>query len=108
MATIRGETRWYRFAAPDRRRPVLILTRDSALEFLGKVTVTPITSTIQDIPAEVVLGAADRMPRDCAVDMDRLQNVAKAKIGALVARSARRRWARFAPQLLFALGFHRA
>ena len=37
----RGEIRWYRFAAPDKRRPVLLLTRDSALEYLGEVTVVP-------------------------------------------------------------------
>jgi mRNA interferase MazF len=38
----RGEIRWYRFAAPDkRRRPVLLLTRDSAPEYLGEVTVVP-------------------------------------------------------------------
>jgi len=37
----RGEIRWYRFGAPDKRRPVLLLTRDSALEFLGEVTMPP-------------------------------------------------------------------
>lgn len=40
----RGEIRWYRFAAPDKKRPVLILTRDSVLQYLGEVTVAPITS----------------------------------------------------------------
>ena len=55
----RGEIRWYRFARPDKRRPVLILTRDSALEFLQEVTVAPVTSTIRDIPSEGVLTAAD-------------------------------------------------
>ena len=55
----RGEIRWYRFARPDKRRPVLILTRDSALEFLQEVTVAPVRSTIRDIPSEVVLTAAD-------------------------------------------------
>ncbi len=49
----RGEVRWYRFAPPDQRRPVLILTRDSALEFLGEVTVAPVTSTIRDIPTRM-------------------------------------------------------
>ncbi|RPJ57672.1 MAG: hypothetical protein EHM23_19770 [Acidobacteria bacterium] len=44
----RGETRWYRFRPADKRRPVLLLTRDSTLEFLGEVTVAPITSTIRD------------------------------------------------------------
>ena len=55
----RGEVRWYVFARPDKRRPVLLLTRDSALELLGEVTVAPITSTIREIPSEVQLTAAD-------------------------------------------------
>ena len=62
----RGEIRWYRFARPDKKRPVLILTRDSTLEFLGEVTVAPITSTVRQIPSEVILTAADGVPRDCA------------------------------------------
>jgi len=40
----RGEVRWYVFSRSDKKRPVLILTRDSAVEFLGEVTVAPITS----------------------------------------------------------------
>ncbi len=59
----RGEVRWYKFPRPDKRRPVLILTRDSALEFLGEVTVAPITTTVRDIPSEVPLTPADGMPR---------------------------------------------
>jgi mRNA interferase MazF len=59
----RGEVRWYSFTKPDKRRPVLILARDSALEFLGEVTVAPVTSTIREIPSEVLLTEADGMPR---------------------------------------------
>jgi len=62
----RGEIRWYRFRAPDKRRPVVVLTRDSVLDYLGEVTVAPITSTIRDIPSEVVVGPDDGMPRRCA------------------------------------------
>ena len=47
----RGDVRWYKFDAPDKRRPVVILTRDSILAYLGEVTVAPITSTIRDIPS---------------------------------------------------------
>lgn len=64
----RGEIRWYRFAQPDKKRPVLVLTRNSIIEYLGEVTVAPITSTIRDIPSEVVLTPQDGMPRDCAVN----------------------------------------
>lgn len=79
-----GEIRWYKFAHPDKKRPVLILTRDSALEYLGEVTVAPITTTVRDIPSEVFLSKADGMPRDCAINCDHLQTVSKGKIGSLI------------------------
>lgn len=80
----RGEIRWYKFKAPDKNRPVLILTRDSVLEYLGEVTVAPITSTIREIPSEVSLSKDDGMPRDCAINFDHIQTVSKAKIGPLI------------------------
>ena len=79
-----GEIRWYKFARPDKKRPALILTRDSVLEYLGEVTVAPITSTVRKIPSEVFLSKADGMPRDCAVNCDHLQTVSKGKIGSLI------------------------
>ena len=80
----RGEIRWYKFKAPDKKRPVLILTRDSILEYLDEVTVAPITSTIREIPSEVSLSKDDGMPRDCAINFDHIQTVSKAKIGSLI------------------------
>ena len=80
----RGEVRWYTFARPDKKRPVLVLTRDSVLAYLGEVTVAPITSTIRDIPSEVTLSEEDGVPRDCAVNCDHLQTVSKGRVGALV------------------------
>lgn len=79
-----GEIRWYKFASPDKKRPVLVLTRDSVLEYLGEVTVAPVTSVIRDIPSEVLLSQVDGMPRDCAVNCDHIQTVSKGKIGALI------------------------
>ncbi len=80
----RGEIRWYKFKAPDKKRPVLVLTRDSILEYLGEVTIAPITSTIRDIPSEVLLSKQDGMARDCAINFDHIQTVSKAKIGSLI------------------------
>lgn len=80
-----GDIRWYKFARPDKKRPVLILTRDSVLEYLNEVTVAPVTGTVRDIPSEVFLTTADGMLRDCAVNCDHLQTVSKGKIGALIA-----------------------
>src|SRR4030043_1183535 len=80
----RGEIRWYKFREPDKKRPVLILTRDSILEYLGEVTVAPITSTIRDIPSEVFLSKEEGMSRDCAVNCDHIQTVSKGKIGSRI------------------------
>jgi mRNA interferase MazF len=101
----RGEIRWYRFAKPDKRRPVLILTRDSALEFLGEVTVAPVTSTVREIPSEVLLTKADGVARDCAVNLDHIQTVAKARIGSLVTTISPGKMSELRSALLFALGF---
>jgi mRNA interferase MazF len=103
----RGEVRWYRFPRPDKKRPVLILTRDSALEFLGEATVAPITSTIREIPSEVVLTRADGMSHDCAVNLDHVQTVAQRRIGALITSLGSRRMAEVRAALLFALDMDR-
>src|SRR3974377_285195 len=80
----RGEVRWYRLRVPDKRRPVLILKRESGIDYLGEITVAPITSTIRDIPSEVYLGEEDGVRRDCAVNLDHIQTVPKARVGALI------------------------
>ncbi len=103
----RAEVRWYKFRKPDKRRPVVILTRDSALEFLGEVTVAPVTSTIRDIPSEVVLSEPDGMPKACAVNLDHIQTVAKANIGALITTLSARKMSELHAACLFALGIAR-
>jgi len=100
----RGEVRWYRFRPPDKRRPVVLLTRDAALAYLGGVIVAPITSTIREIPTEVVLGPADGMPRDCAVNLDHVQTVMRTRLGALVTTLSEHRLLEIRAALLFALG----
>ncbi|TAJ08744.1 MAG: type II toxin-antitoxin system PemK/MazF family toxin [Nitrospirae bacterium] len=99
----RGEVRWYKFSLPDKRRPVVILTRDSALDFLGEVTVAPVTSTVRDIPSEIALGEEDGMPRACAVNLDHIQTVSKGKIGALITTLSTDRMAQVRQALRFAL-----
>jgi mRNA interferase MazF len=103
----RGEIRWYRFGRPDKKRPVLILTRQSALAVLREVTIAPITATIRDIPTEILLTEADGVPRDSAVNLDHLQTVPMARVGALIATLPGHRMTEVRRALLFALGFDR-
>ena len=99
----RGEVRWYRFAAPDKRRPVLILTRNSIIRSLGEVTVAPITTSVRGIPSEVALSIDDGLPRDCAVNCDHIQTVPKRRLGATVATLAPEKMNDVATALRFAL-----
>ena len=101
----RGDVRWYKFEKPDKSRPVVILTRDSIIPHIGEVTVAPVTSTIRDIPSEVLLDKVDGMPRECAVNCDHIQTVAKSKVGSLIASlpSARMRDIRAAIAFAIAL-----
>jgi mRNA interferase MazF len=80
----RGEVRWYKFKSPDKKRPVVILTRNSILDYLDEITVAPITSTIRDIPSEVSLSPEDGMRKDCAINCDHIQTVSKVKIGSFI------------------------
>lgn len=100
-----GEVRWYRFGRPDKRRPVVVLTRESALEYLGEVTVAPITSTVREIPSEVLLSTEDGMIKTCAVNLDHLQTVSKTKLGSLITTLPTDKMRRIRRALLFALGF---
>lgn len=100
---LRGEVRWYQFAAPDKRRPVVVLTRDSIIPSLGEVTVAPVTTRIRDIPSEVALSPDDGLPRDCAVNCDHLQTVPRGRLGATISRLSEEKLNRVAAAIRFAL-----
>lgn len=80
----RGEIRWYTFKKPDKKRPVLILSRSSIIDYMGEVTVAPLTTTIREIPSEVTLSPIDGVPIECAINFDHIQTVVKGKIGSLI------------------------
>lgn len=102
----RGDVRWYKFERPDKSRPVVVLTRDSIIPHIGEVTVAPVTATIRDIPSEVLLDKPDGMPRECAVNCDHLQTVAKAKIGALITTLPAARLREIRSAIVFAIALN--
>jgi mRNA interferase MazF len=104
-AVNRGDVCWYTFKTPDKKRPVLVLTRDSAIAVLNTVTIAPITSTIRSIPTELILTEEDGLPSACAANFDSLQTVPKANIGNRITRLNSRRMKETATAIAFALGF---
>lgn len=70
-----------RLARLDKTRPVVILTREPALEAMTKVTVAPITSTIKGLSSEVRLGRSNGLDNDCVASLDNIVTMAKADLG---------------------------
>ena len=103
----RGDVYWYTFQAPDKRRPVLVITRTSALTFLSGITVAPLTTTIRDIPTEVVLTPEeDGVPSRCAVNLDNLQTVQRSGLRRRITALSSQRMDEVNAALLFALGIN--
>lgn len=100
----RGDIRWYEFKAPDKNRPVLILTRSSAIAYLNELTVAPVTSVIRNIPTEVLLNGEDGMKTLCAANFDHIQTISKAKIGRIVGHLSDEKWPDVQEAITFALG----
>lgn len=100
----RGGIRLYTFPPPDKARPVLVLTRDSAIRYLSRVTIAPITSTIRGVPSEVVIGPEDGVKQPCAVNLHNVITVANAAIGRRVAHLGEERMREVCSALAFVLG----
>ena len=76
----RGEIWLYTFKPPNKRRPVLVLTRQEVIPLLSTVMVAPISSTIRGAPSEVIVGAEQGLKRDCVVNLDHVQTVDQSRL----------------------------
>jgi mRNA interferase MazF len=103
----RGDVRLYRFPTPDKERPVVVLTQDSAIDHLATVTVAPITSAIRGVPSQVLLDERDGMKQPCVVNLHKLITVHKTNIGPRVASLNEHRLSEICAAMNFALGCSR-
>ena len=100
----RGAVHLCRFERPDKQRPVLILTRDAAVDHLSTVTVAPITSTIRDVPSEVVLDVEDGMKSRCAVNLHNAVTISQDRLGKQIANLNNLRMQQVCAAMRFSLG----
>ena len=77
----------WRGAAPDKKRPVLVLSRQEVIGLLPTVMVAPITSTIRGAPSEVPLGEREGLKHPSAVNLDHVQTVEKSRLVGLIGHS---------------------
>jgi mRNA interferase MazF len=99
----RGEIRWAELPAPVGRRPVLLLSRDSAYNVRTSVTVAVITRAIRGIPVEVPLGKEDGMSMECVVSLDNILTIPKTRLGEYITVLSPEKMAAVVKAIVFAL-----
>lgn len=100
----RGEVYWHRFAKPDKRRPILVLTRTALLGHLTTVTVAALTRTIREVASEVVLGPEHGLPAKCAANLHNVFTLRRNDLGAYITTLPAEVMSRVDRALVFALG----
>ena len=70
----RGEVWW---AKVDKRRPVVLISRDEAYTVRALVIVAPVSTTVRGFAVEVRVGAGEGLPRAGVVNCDWLVTVPK-------------------------------
>lgn len=80
----RGDIWMYAFAKPDKKRPVLVISRQSVIPLLRTVMVAPITSTVHGVPSEVRVGIEHGLKHESAVNLDHVQTVDRSRLTGFV------------------------
>ena len=70
--------------APDKIRPVLILTREVVRRHRTKVTVAPITSRVRGLQTEVLVGPGNGLDHESVVNCDNILTIEASKLGSRV------------------------
>jgi mRNA interferase MazF len=99
----RGEVWWSELPPPAGRRPVLLLSRNSAYSVRTSVTVAAVTRTIRDIPVEVLLGLEDGMPVKCVVNLDEILTIPKTRLTERITALSPEKMSAVAKAIIFAL-----
>src|SRR5215467_511400 len=100
----RGDIRWLRFEAPDKRRPVLVLGRNEALPLLTQIPVIPLSTQSRGLRWEVRLSTADGLPSECVLKPEWIKTVDRTALGPWIAALPAGRWSEVATALLDVLG----
>jgi mRNA interferase MazF len=101
----RGEVWWARI---DKRRPVVLLSRDEAYEVRAMVIVAPATTTVRGYAVEVKLGTREGLPRECVLNCDWLVTLPKVDLLARAGRLSGAKMRKLDDALKFALGLDAA
>ena len=94
---------WAALPEPIGLRPVLLLSRNTAFQYLAKVIVAEITTTNRAIPHEVRVGRREGLDRPSVVSLDNVHVVRKTLLRERIGRLDPRRVEEVKRALGFAL-----
>ena len=100
----RGEIWLFEFRPPDKRRPVLVITRQEVIPLLRTVMVAPITSSMRGAPSEVIVGVDEGLKHESAINLDHVQTVPKNELRKYVGRLGRQKMSLVCRALAVATG----
>lgn len=80
----RGEIWRLELSPPDKRRPVVVISRPSLIPLLHTVTVAAVTSTRRRAPTEVAVGAEEGLKHDSCVNLCHLFTVRQSHLRGVV------------------------
>jgi mRNA interferase MazF len=100
----RGEIWLFTFKPPDKRRPVLVLTRQEVIPLLSTVMVAPVTSAIRGAPSEVMVGIEEGLKAPSAINLDHVQTVERKQLAHYVGSLSRQKMTAVCRALALATG----
>lgn len=100
----RGEIWLFTFKPPDKRRPVLVLTRQEVIGLLSTVMVAPVTSAIRGAPSEVLVGVEEGLKVSSVVNLDHVQTVERRQLSYYVGSLGREKMQAVCKALAIAVG----
>jgi mRNA interferase MazF len=101
----RGEIWMFRFAPPDKQRPVLLLTRSDMIPVLNTVTVAPLTRTIRGVASEVAVGEEAGLKEASVINLHHVVTIPRAGLRRQIGSVSAATMARVGASLLFSLGW---
>ena len=100
----RGQLWWANLPPPGGRRPVVLVSRDSAYSTRDFITVAPVTTRVRRLPIEVLLGPDDGLPETSAANLDSMLTVPKSRLQSYIASLSADKIRQVDTAIHFALG----
>lgn len=98
-----GQIRW--LERPDeKRRPVLIVTRDGPIESMSEVLAIPLTTRARNLPTEIALERSDGIDRPSVANAQQIGEVPKSYLREQIGELAPGRWYEVCDAVAIAIG----